>query len=159
MTSIKYENINFGSLQKTTVLNKSIVLFKRLDKDEELEYQNNKKGGPKPVKIKEEVIIDDFNKLDFRVGKVIKCEKAENADKLLLIQVDINGSVRQIVSSIAGKYSPEELVGKKIVVLVNLKPTKFRGHMSEGMLLAASNDKDELEVLEVNKLDNDAVVD
>ena len=111
------------------------------------------------MKIKEEVTIDDFNKLDFRVGKIIKCEKAENADKLLLLQVDINGNVRQIVSSIADNYTSEQLVGKKIVVLINLKATKFRGHLSEGMLLAASNDKNELEVLEVNKLSNDAVVD
>lgn len=156
---IKYENINFGSLKKAYISNKSIVLFKRLDKDEELVYQNNKTVGAKPMKIKEEVTIDDFNKLDFRVGKIIKCEKAENADKLLLLQVDINGNVRQIVSSIADNYTSEQLVGKKIVVLINLKATKFRGHLSEGMLLAASNDKNELEVLEVNKLSNDAVVD
>jgi methionyl-tRNA synthetase len=156
---IKYQNIYFGFLSSTIIKVKAIVLFKRLDKDEELEYQTNKKQGIETMKVKEEITIDDFNKLDFRIGKIIKCEKAENADKLLILQVDINGNIKQIVSSIADNYETEELVGKKIVVLVNLKATKFRGYLSEGMLLAASNKDGQLEVLEVNKLDNDAVVD
>lgn len=156
---VKFQNVKFGSLNKTSINTASIVLFKRLDKDEELEYQNNQKDGVQLMKTKGEITFNDFEKLDLRVGKIIKCQKAENADKLLILQVDINGKVRQLVSSIADYYNSEELIGKKIVVLVNLKPIKIRGHLSEGMLLAASNDKNELEVLEVNKLDNDAVVD
>lgn len=83
------------------------------------------------------VTIDDVAKLDLRVGEVVKCEKVEKADRLLRLQVDIGCEVRQIVSSIAKEYTPEEMVGKKIIVIVNLKPAKFRGEESNGMLFAA----------------------
>ncbi|MDO5845344.1 MAG: methionine--tRNA ligase [Methanocorpusculum sp.] len=83
------------------------------------------------------VTIDDVAKLDLRVGEVIKAEKVPKTEKLLRLQVDIGTEVRQIVSSIALDYTPEEMVGKKIIVIVNLKPAKFRGEESNGMLFAA----------------------
>ncbi|HJK02454.1 MAG TPA: methionine--tRNA ligase subunit beta, partial [Methanocorpusculum sp.] len=83
------------------------------------------------------VTIDDVTKLDLRVGLVIKAEKVPKTEKLLRLQVDIGKEVRQIISSIALDYTPEEMVGKKIIVIVNLKPAKFRGEESHGMLFAA----------------------
>ncbi|HJJ89522.1 MAG TPA: methionine--tRNA ligase [Methanocorpusculum sp.] len=87
--------------------------------------------------LEEIVTIDDVTKLDLRVGLVIKAEKVPKTEKLLRLQVDIGKEVRQIISSIALDYTPEEMVGKKIIVIVNLKPAKFRGEESHGMLFAA----------------------
>lgn len=164
-----YQSLYYGYTEESTVIDKPIVLFKRLDMAEELEYQKNKleQKGKKMEQnevvkestiFKPEITIDDFAKIDLRVAEVIDVKKAENADKLLLLKIKIEGKERQIVSSIADKYSTNDLVGKKIIVIANLKPTKFRGHLSEGMLLAASNDSGELEVVEVNKLDSFARV-
>ena len=83
------------------------------------------------------VTIDDVTKLDLRVGLVVKAEKVHKTEKLLRLQVDVGKEVRQIISSIALDYTPEEMVGRKIVVIVNLKPAKFRGEESNGMLFAA----------------------
>ncbi len=84
------------------------------------------------------ITYDDFAKLQLKTGKVLSCIKAENAEKLYIIHVDLGEEKpRQIVSSLVDYYSAEELVGKEIVVLANLKPAKMRGHISEGMLLCA----------------------
>lgn len=84
------------------------------------------------------ITYDDFAKLRLKTGKVLECAKAENAEKLYLLQVDLGEEKpRQIVSSLVDYYSAESLVGKEIVVLTNLKPAKMRGHLSEGMLLCA----------------------
>lgn len=120
------------------------VLAKRAEEAKDKAAGKSAKNEDKPMV--EEVIepistdivtIDDVAKLDLRVGEVIKCEKVEKADRLLRLQVDIGTEVRQIVSSIAKEYTPEEMVGKKIIVIVNLKPAKFRGEESNGMLFAA----------------------
>lgn len=100
--------------------------------------------------IKEEITIDDFAKLDLRVVEVIHCEKVEKADKLLKLEVKLGDEIRTIVSGIAKYYEPQDLVGKKVVLVANLKPAKLRGIMSQGMILAAST-KDDLEVLTINK--------
>lgn len=86
-----------------------------------------------------EIDIADFQKLDFRVAEVKQAEKVEGTDKLLKLQIDVGGEPRQIVAGIAQHYKPEELVGKKIIVVANLKPATIRGVESRGMLLAASN--------------------
>ncbi len=97
---------------------------------------------------KEIITYDDFAKLQLKTGKVLSCEKAENAEKLYIIQVDLGEEKpRQIVSSLVDYYSAEELVGKEIVVLANLKPAKMRGHISEGMLLCAETDDSSVCVL------------
>ena len=90
---------------------------------------------------KNEIITyDDFAKLQLKTGRVLECVKAENAEKLYILQVDLGEEKpRQIVSSLVDYYTAEELVGKEIIVLANLKPAKMRGHVSEGMLLCAES--------------------
>jgi len=83
------------------------------------------------------VSYDEFARLDLRVGKVVKAERIEGSRKLLRLEVDIGGEVRQIVAGIAEMYRPEELIGKKVIVLVNLQPKVIFGVESQGMLLAA----------------------
>jgi len=82
------------------------------------------------------ITFEDFKKIEIRMGKIISCEKVENADKLLKLQVDFGDFQRQIVSGIAESFSPEELVGKKLPFIVNLEYRKFKGEESQGMLMA-----------------------
>lgn len=97
------------------------------------------------------ISIDDLRRLDIRVGRVTNAEPVRRTEKLLKIQVDLGGGkTRQIISSIADYYTPQELVGKKIIVLMNLKPAKFSGELSEGMLLAAETE-DKLALLTVDR--------
>lgn len=90
--------------------------------------------------LKEEITIDDFAKIDLRVAQIIKAEPHPNADRLLKLQVQVGPEQRQIVAGIAEHYSPDQLVGKEIIIVANLKPAKLRGELSQGMLLAASGD-------------------
>lgn len=92
------------------------------------------------------ISIEDFARIELKVGTIIEAERIEGADKLLVLQVDIGAETRQIVAGIAKHYSPEELVGKQVVVVTNLKPAKLRGVMSNGMLLAASTTGDPMEL-------------
>lgn len=94
--------------------------------------------------IKEEITIDDFAKLDLRVVKVTACEPIKGAKKLLKLKVDLNGEERQVVSGIAKFYKSEELVGKYVVLVANLKPVTLRGELSQGMILAAATDDDSI---------------
>lgn len=96
--------------------------------------------------IKEEIDIEDFQKIDLRVGEIIKAEKIENTDKLLKLLVNLGNENITLVAGIAKNYKPEELISKKIVVLTNLKPKTIRGVVSKGMVLAAI-DKNENPVL------------
>jgi methionyl-tRNA synthetase len=91
---------------------------------------------------KEIVDIEAFKKLELRVAKVLKAEKPEGAAKLVKLQIDLGGEQRQIVAGVGPWYSPEQLVGKTIVVVVNLKPAVIRGEESQGMLLAATHGSD-----------------
>lgn len=84
--------------------------------------------------------IDDFTKVDLRVARVVECVPHPNADKLLVLKVDLGGEQRQIVSGIRAHYSPEQMIGKLIIVVGNLAPRMMRGMESQGMLLAASNE-------------------
>lgn len=95
---------------------------------------------------KEEISIEQFDKLDLRIGVIKHSEKVKGADKLLKSIVDI-GQERTIVSGIAQYYSPEELIGKEVVVVANLKPVKLRGILSEGMILCGENEKGELKII------------
>ena len=96
-----------------------------------------------------EITIDDFAKVELVVGEVKKCEKHPKADRLLVSQIDIGGEVRQIVSGIADSYSPEDMPGKKVIVVKNLKPAKLRGVESQGMILAGGTKKS-IKVLETD---------
>ena len=121
--------LTFGSLETgINVVAKPEILFARIDEKEMLEKIEADKE-PKVVKPegKPEITIDDFAKVELRVGTVVKCEKHPKADKLLVSQIDLGYETRQIVSGIASHYKPEEMIGKKVVVVVNLKPAKLRG--------------------------------
>ncbi len=87
--------------------------------------------------MKPEITFDDFGKMQFAVGKILKCEAVPKSKKLLCSQVQIGDTVKQIVSGIRQYYTPEEMVGKEVMVLVNLKPATLAGVLSEGMLLCA----------------------
>lgn len=86
------------------------------------------------------ITIEDFKKLDVRIGRVIEAKDHPNAQRLLVLKVDIGGEIRQLVAGIKSSYAPESLVGKSIVVLCNLQPANLRGVESNGMLLAASHE-------------------
>jgi methionyl-tRNA synthetase len=133
--------LTFGSLETgINVIAKPEILFARIDEKEMLEKIEADKE-PKVVKPegKPEITIDDFAKVELRVGTVVKCEKHPKADKLLVSQIDLGYETRQIVSGIASHYKPEEMIGKKVVVVVNLKPAKLRGVESQGMILAGDD--------------------
>lgn len=132
------------------------ILFARRDLEtvlEQAEQLREKQAVPKypQVEPKEEISIDDFDKIQLRVGEVIACEQVKKAKKLLCSQIRIGDEVRQIVSGIAAYYKPEEMVGKKVAVITNLKPVKLCGVLSEGMILAASDEDGNLSVLTVDK--------
>ena len=91
------------------------------------------------IEAKPEITFEDFEKLQFQVGEIIACEAVKKSRKLLCSQVKIGSQVRQIVSGIKSSYSPEEMVGKKVMVLTNLKPAKLAGILSEGMILCAED--------------------
>ena len=130
------------------------ILFVRQDIEKVLEEVNAKKEASEEAAAKDENVIDiepmpeitydDFAKMQFQVGEIIACEEVKKSKKLLCSQVKICSQVKQIVSGIKAYYSPEEMVGKKVMVLVNLKPAKLAGVVSEGMLLCAENEKGEL---------------
>lgn len=114
--------------------------------------------GPEEEEHKEEIGIDDFAKAELRVAQVIACEPVKKADKLLKLQLDLGYEQRQVVSGIAKFYTPEELVGRKVICIVNLKPVKLRGELSQGMILAASKG-DQLTIATVpDSMPNGAIV-
>ena len=127
------------------------ILFARLDieevmkkveelhpKKEESEAAVGEEGGI-DIEAKPEITFEDFEKLQFQIGEVIACEAVPKSKKLLCSKVKVGSSVKQIVSGIHKYYTPEEMVGKKVMVLVNLKPAKLAGVLSEGMLLCAED--------------------
>ena len=148
-----FNSLGFGKTLEAKVLEKIEPMFVRLDMNKELaEIQALKEVKVKKLELKPEITIEDFEKIDLRVGKVLEAKKLDGSDKLLVLQVKIEEEVRQIVSGIAKAYKPEEMVGKYVVVVANLKPVKLRGVMSNGMILAASGTRKEaLEVIEINK--------
>ena len=138
------------------VVEKPEILFARLDLNEVMEKVEAKKAAAKEepagepgvdVDKKPEITIDDFDKVQLRVGEIIKCEAVPKSKKVLCSQVKMGSEVRQIVSGISQYYKPEEMVGKKVIVVANLKPAKLAGVLSEGMLLCAENEKGEYVLL------------
>ena len=99
------------------------------------------------IPAKEEITFDQFGTMQFQVGEIIECKAVEKSKKLLCSQVKIGSQVKQIVSGIRKYYSPEEMVGKKVMVLVNLKPAKLAGVLSEGMLLCAEDAEGNLSLM------------
>ena len=144
--------LGFDGTTPGTEVKKGEALFPRIDVVktlEELEAMrlaqleaNKPKEEYKMQPIKEEITIEDFEKIDLRVVKVLECEAVKKAKKLLKLKVDLNGEERQIISGIAMHYKPEELVGKYVVLVANLKPVTLRGELSQGMIIAAATDDD-----------------
>ena len=151
---------------KTKVANEPQILFARLDAKEVLEKVEKIQGKPSEaeednaadeeksgmdIEAKPEIEYDDFAKLQFQVGEIVKCEEVPKSKKLLCSQVKIGSSTRQIVSGIKKWYKPEEMVGKKVMVVVNLKPATLAGVKSEGMLLCAEDDEGNLSLMRPEK--------
>lgn len=165
-SNYSYEDLTkFGLLGVGTKVCKGKNLFDRLDVDKELEIiiqknselieiRKKKNSGVDEVKedVKENelITIDDFAKVELKVGKILECEPHPKADRLLVSKIDIGGEVRTIVSGIRKYYSEKDLIGKKVIVVTNLKPVNLRGVESNGMILAASDDEN-LSVLTVLK--------
>ena len=100
-------------------------------------------------KIEEQISYDEFMKVQLKVAEVIEAEKVEKSEKLLKLKVRLNNEERQIIAGLAKSLTPEELLGKKLVIVANLKPAKLMGLVSEGMILAVENSEGKLEVLSV----------
>lgn len=143
----------YGKTKEGTEVKRGELLYPRIDVDKKLEEldrirEEQLNAGNQPAKkeippIKPEITIEDFQKIDLRVAKVLECERIKGANKLLKLKVDLGGEIRQVVSGIAKWYEPEKLVGKKVILVANLKPVKLRGEDSQGMILAASDIDDE----------------
>ncbi len=124
-------------------INESSLLFSKIEDDvieaqiQKLEQtkQNNKKTNPNANPMKEEITFDDFTKIDLRTATIVEAEKVEKADKLLKLTIDTGVDVRTVVSGIAESFTPEEVIGKQVMILLNLAPRKIRGIESQGMLL------------------------
>lgn len=156
----------WGKLPKTLSVEKAKAIFPRIDIKKELKQleeaikasqanaiANQKENKQEPPKALEEITIDDFCKVQLKVGEVIASEKVAKSKKLLKNQVKIGDEVRVIFSGISQWYTPEEMVGKKVVVAYNLKPRKMMGEMSYGMILAADDGAERLSLLTVDKGD------
>ncbi len=158
----------FGNYKSgTKVTEKPEILFARLDLAEVMERvnalhpdqpseENTDRAADDNEEVidiepKEEITFDDFEKMQFQVGEIIECRAVEKSKKLLCSQVKIGSQVKQIVSGIRKHYSPEEMVGKKVMVLVNLKPAKLAGVLSEGMLLCAEDAEGRLSLMTPDK--------
>lgn len=141
----------WGKLPSGLKVRRENPMFPRLDIKKELErlnkaneeFMNKKQGNSSANKTSEDnfITIDDFDKIDLRVAKVIEAKKHPNADKLLVLQLEVGDEKRQVVSGIAKYYNPEDLIGKNVILVANLKPIKLRGVESHGMILAASKGK------------------
>jgi methionyl-tRNA synthetase len=126
--------------------------LKSLEEDVKTEQPQQEKSEEKTESLDGLISIEEFARLDLRVAEVVECHKMEKADKLLVLKLQVGEQQHTVVSGIAKAYQPEDLIGKKVVLVANLKPTKLRGVLSEGMILAASTEDDQsLEVLMLNK--------
>lgn len=140
----------FDGTSAGTKVKKGEVIFPRIDVEaklaelDALREAQIKEAQPAQTMqpLKEEITIEDFEKIDLRIAKVLHCEPIKGAKKLLKLKVDLGGEERQVVSGIAQYYKPEDLIGKNIVLVANLKPVTLRGELSQGMILAASTDDD-----------------
>lgn len=149
----------FGKLPYGVSVRRKQVIFPRLDIQAELDALSGKKeNGGNPVEVAaeneiriQEIEIENFKALDLRVALVKEAERVPKSDKLLKLTLKVGSSTRQVVAGIAKEYAPEDIIGKSIILLANLKPAKLRGVLSEGMLMAASDDEGKLSLLTVDR--------
>ncbi|MBR0473844.1 MAG: methionine--tRNA ligase [Erysipelotrichaceae bacterium] len=150
--AIDYDSLTeFGNFECNKVTETPVPLFARIDAVKTMEEVHAHLDKPeKKLEHKDEISIDDFSKVEIRVGTVLECEKHPKADKLLVSKIKIGPEVRQIVSGIAKWYKPAEMVGKKVLVVCNLKPVTLRGVESQGMILCAEDENGNLDVVTAN---------
>lgn len=141
--------VTFGGTKSGSKVVKGEIIFPRIDFDAKIDELNRIREEKlkvvqqsKMTPLKPEITIDDFSKIDLRIVKVLECEAIKGSNKLLKIKADLGGETRQIVSGISKFYKPEELVGKKVILVANLKEVKLKGELSQGMILAACTDDD-----------------
>lgn len=147
---VEFETLNsFDGTVAGTKVNRGLAIFPRIDmevilKEAERLAEEQKKAEEKReiTPIKEEITIDEFEKIDLRVVKVLECEPVKKAKKLLKFKVDMGGEIRQVISGIAMHCKPEDLIGRNVVLVANLKPVTLRGELSQGMILSAATDDD-----------------
>ncbi|TXL63430.1 methionine--tRNA ligase [Cerasibacillus terrae] len=139
-----------GIIKEGTTIQKGKQLFPRLEMDKEIEKiatlmgktgEKKEQDEKKESEGKAEITFDEFMKMDLRVAEVLACEKVKGADKLLKFQLNLGTEKRQVISGIAKYYDPNQLIGKKVVCVTNLKPVKLRGEWSEGMILSGEDEK------------------
>ena len=151
---VEKPEILFARMDMKEVLDKVEAMLEAEDtegKPSEDKAENGQEEEGVDIEAKEEITYDDFAKMQFQVGEIIACEEVKKSKKLLCSQVKIGSQVRQIVSGIKAYYKPEEMVGKKVMVLVNLAPRKMAGVMSEGMLLCAEDAQGNLALMTPEK--------
>ncbi|MDF2568365.1 MAG: metG [Oscillospiraceae bacterium] len=154
-----YESLSdFGATTPNTMVGIAAPLFNRLDEAKKLEEietaieKSTAAQNPKEQETPEGIVIgiEDFSKISLKVAKIIECEKVEKSDKLLKLILDDGAGTRQVVSGIASWYAPSDLIGKKVIIVANLKPVKLRGVESNGMILAADCAKNDVKVIFVD---------
>jgi methionyl-tRNA synthetase len=148
--SVDWKNCGKPQLKEGHQLNSAEILFPKIE-DEKIETQVNKLGNTKVEESKNEELIsyDDFMKMQLRVAEVIEAEKVPRSEKLLKLKVRLDNEERQVVAGIAKSYEPENLIGKKVVIVANLQPAKLMGLESKGMILAVETSNGSLKVLDV----------
>ena len=138
--ALSWEHVRWGEFPPDTRIRAAEQLFPRIDKDEFMEKVALPGSAGSPKEEEERIGIEDFSRVELRVGKVLEAERVPKSGKLLRLQVDIGSETRQVVAGIGKKYAPEQLIGKRIIVVTNLKPAKLMGVESNGMVLAATED-------------------
>lgn len=139
---VEWKDARVFDMMQGEQVKKGEALFPRLDIEKELEELEKLKNHDEeniPLELKPEIEFDDFDKIDFRVGTIKKAEKHPNAEKLLVFEVKMGTEIRQVISGVSKDFTPEEMIGKKVIVVANLKPRKLRGLESKGMILFAEN--------------------
>ena len=162
---VVWEDVFTFDMMQGEQVKKGDAIFPRLDIEKELEElseiakeiaQKKNEQVNIPLELKPEIEYDDFDKIDFRVGTIMKAEKHPKADKLLVFQIKMGTEMRQVISGVAESFTPEEMVGKKVIVVANLKPRMLRGMESKGMLLFADNGE-RVEVVSTSAPDGEVV--
>ncbi|MFC0525665.1 methionine--tRNA ligase [Pontibacillus salicampi] len=157
---LSWESLDqLGMIPAGTTVQKGQPIFPRLETEEETQIIKDMMKGASPQQEEEEpeaeqteeIAIDDFMKIDLRVAEVVEADKHPKADKLLRLQLDLGSESRQVVSGIAKYYNPEDLVGRKVVCVTNLKPVKLRGELSQGMVLSAEDENGDLTLVSIDQ--------
>jgi methionyl-tRNA synthetase len=148
----KWDKCGNAELPAGHKLNDAEILFTKIE-DKTVEELVGKLGLPedKPVEKVAEITIDEFKKVILRVAKILSAENIKKSDKLIKLKIDLGSEQRQILAGIAKSYTPEELIGKNVLIVSNLKPAKIFGQESQGMILATETSEDgKLKIIEIN---------